>query len=143
MTRSKPTTTAGIYPTLTYDDAPAAIEFLCRAFGFTRRLIVPGPNNTVRHSELSLGSGVIMVSSPKPDQGRVGPRGLAGVPAGLCVHVDDPDAHLARARAAGAEIVQELKDEDYGSRGYMAKDPEGISWYFATYVPGVHWDTQV
>jgi uncharacterized glyoxalase superfamily protein PhnB len=81
-----------------------------------------------------------MVSSPKPEAGRVGPRGLPGRSQGLCVHVDDPDMHHGRAVAAGARIVQELRDEDYGSRGYMARDPEGHVWYFGTYRPGAHWD---
>jgi uncharacterized glyoxalase superfamily protein PhnB len=130
---------SNIYPSLTYDDAPAAIEWLCRAFGFTKRLIVPGPGNTVMHSELSLGPGVIMVSSAKPEAGRVGRDGQRGVSMALCVQVDDPDAHFGRAKAAGAEILMGLKDEDYGSRGYMARDLEGNHWYFGTYRPGAHW----
>jgi uncharacterized glyoxalase superfamily protein PhnB len=111
-----------------------------RAFGFTRRLVVPGPDDRVEHSELSLGSAVIMVSSPKPERGRVGPRGLPGASHALCVHVGDPDAHHSRARAEGAEIVQDLRDEEYGSRGYMAQDLEGNLWYFGTYRPGAWWD---
>jgi uncharacterized glyoxalase superfamily protein PhnB len=130
---------SNIYPTLTYDDANAAIDWLCRVFGFTRRLVVPGPDGTVVHSELSLGPGVIMVSSPKPDAGRVSPRSLPAVHGALCVQVDDPDSHFARATEAGAEILRELKDEEYGSRGYMVKDPEGNHWYFGTYRPGAHW----
>ena len=53
--------------------------------------------------------------------------------------VDDPDAHYARAKAAGAQILRELRDEEYGARGYMAKDPEGHIWYFGNYRPGAHW----
>lgn len=132
--------TSNIYPSLTYDDAPAAIEWLCRAFGFTRRLVVDGPDGTVVHSELSLGPGVIMVSSPKPEAGRVGPGKTSAAPSALCVRVDDPDAHFKRAHDAGAEILRELQDEDYGSRGYMARDPEGHQWYFGTYRPGEHWE---
>jgi uncharacterized glyoxalase superfamily protein PhnB len=140
LSMSRHATPSNIYPSLTYDDAPAAIDWLCRAFGFTRRLVVPGPDGTVMHSELSFGPGVIMVSSPKPDQGRVAPRGLSGMCQGLSVRVEDPDAHFAHATAEGAEIVRELRDEEYGSRGYMAKDPEGHQWYFGTYVPGAYWE---
>jgi uncharacterized glyoxalase superfamily protein PhnB len=86
-------TPSNLYPSLSYDDAPAAIEWLCRAFGFTER----------------------------------------------CVRIDESDAHYVRAKAAGAQIIQELRDEDYGSRGYMAQDPEGHQWYFGTYRPGAHW----
>jgi uncharacterized glyoxalase superfamily protein PhnB len=133
-------TPSNIYPSLTYDDAPAAIAWLCRAYGFRERLVVPGPGGTVMHSELSLGPGVIMVSSARPEQGRLGPRSLKGASQALCVRIDDPDAHCARARAAGAVILQEPKDEDYGSRGYSARDPEGAVWYFGTYRPGAWWD---
>lgn len=135
----EPPTPSNIYPTLSYDDAPAAIEWLCRAFGFTRRLVVPGPDGTVLHSELSLGPGVIMVSTASAEKRRVGPRSLAGVSQALCVRVDDPDAHHARAVAAGAEILRPLQDEEYGSRGYMARDCEGHEWYFGTYRPGAYW----
>ena len=139
MTNSPPSV-GDVYPSLCYDDAPAAIEWLCRAFGFTRRLVVPGPNGRVEHSELSHGSAVIMVSSPKPQMGRVSPRGLTGVSQALSIRVDDPDAHYVRARDAGAVILRPLRDEEYGFRGYMARDPEGHIWYFGNYQPGAHWE---
>ena len=132
--------TSNLFPSLSYDDAPAAIEWLCRAFGFTRRLVVPGNDGAIMHSELSLGPGVIMVSSSRPDAGRVSPRSLPAVNQSVCVWVEDPDSHHARATAEGAVILQELKDEEYGSRGYMAKDPEGNHWYFGNYRPGAYWD---
>lgn len=133
-------TSSNLYPCLTYDDAPAAIAWLCRAFGFHKRMVVPAPDGGVAHSELSLGDGVIMVSSPKAEFGNVSPRALAGLHGGLCVYVPNPDAHCATARAAGAVITREPQDEHYGARGYMAKDLEGHSWYFGTYVPGEYWE---
>lgn len=137
---AKQLTQSTIYPCLYYDDANAAIAWLVRAFGFRRRLVVPGENGTVAHAELSLGDGVIMVGSSKPEKGWVSPRRLPAVNQALCIQLDDPDAHYARAREAGAVILQELKDEDYGSRGYLARDPEGNQWYFGTYRPGAHWE---
>ena len=131
-----------IYPSLTYDDAPAAIDWLCRAFGFTRRFVVPGPNNRVEHSELSLGTGVIMIGSPKPEDGQLSPRALTGTSQGLSVFVEDPDAHHQVAVAAGARVIRPLRTEEYGARGYMALDPEGHRWYFSTYRPGEYWETQ-
>jgi uncharacterized glyoxalase superfamily protein PhnB len=128
-----------LYPCLYYDDAPAAIEFLCRAFGFKRRLVVPGEHGTVLHAELSLGDDVIMVGSASAAKARISPRGVAGLHQALCVRVDDPDAHYARSLAAGAQLERALQDEEYGSRGYMVRDPEGQSWYFGTYLPGAHW----
>ena len=132
-------TTANIFPCLYYRDAPKAIEWLCRAFGFVQRMIVPGESGTVDHAELSFGEGVILVASCKPDRGRVSPMDLPAVNQAICVYVDDPDAHCTRARSAGAEITYDLKDEEYGARGYMAKDIEGNHWYFGNYRPGDHW----
>ncbi len=135
-------TPSDVYPSLCYDDAAAAIEWLCDVFGFEKRLVVPGPDGTVIHSELTYGTGVIMVGSPRAEEGRVSPRAASGVTTTFSVHVEDPDAHFARAKAAGAEIIDGLKDADYGSRGYMVKDLEGHRWYFATYRPGAWWDAE-
>ncbi|MFN7725252.1 MAG: VOC family protein [Rubrivivax sp.] len=107
-----------IYPSITYNDAQAAIDWLCKAFGFTRRFVVPGPNGRVEHSELSLGTSVVMVGSPKPELGRLSPIGLAGVCQALNVYVEDPDEHYRIAVAAGARVIRELRTEDYGARGY-------------------------
>ena len=134
-------TPSDIYPSLTYDDAAGAIEWLCRAFGFTKRMVVPGAEGRVQHSELSFGAGVIMVSSPKESDRRVGPQRLAGFSQTVCVFVADPDAHYQIATKAGARIVQELQTEDYGARGYMALDLEGHMWYFGDYRPGEYWES--
>ncbi len=129
-----------VFPSLTYDDAAAAIDWLGRAFGFQRRLVVPGEDGSVRHSELSLGRAVFMVSSPRPEVGRASPRQLAGLHTTISVYVADPDGHHARAVGAGAEIIQPLEDAHFGGRGYIARDPWGHQWYFGSYVPGAHWD---
>lgn len=133
-------TPSDIYPGLTYDDAYAAIEWLCRALGFTKQFVVPGPEGRVEHSELSIGTGVVMISSPKTDDRRVGPKALPGSSQVLSVFVPDPDAHHEVAVAAGARIVRPLRTEEYGARGYMALDPEGHLWYFGNYRPGEYWD---
>ena len=131
-------TPADIHPCLTYADANAAIDWLCRAFGFTKRLVVPGPGGTVQHSELSLGTGVVMVSSPGP--GRQPPGKAGGYTATLSVYVPDPDQHFAHAVASGATVTQPLRDEEYGARGYGAADLEGHNWYFGNYRPGAYWE---
>jgi len=132
-------TTSDLYPSLCYADAQAAIAWLCKTFGFTERLVVPGPDGSIAHSELSLGNAVIMVASPHPERGFVPLKGKREVSQAISVRVDDPDAHHARAKAAGAKITRPLRDEEYGSRGYMADDLEGHQWYFGTYRPGAHW----
>jgi uncharacterized glyoxalase superfamily protein PhnB len=129
-----------VYPSLTYDDAAAAIEWLCGAFGFTQRLVVPGDDGRIVHSELSFGNCVVMVSSPKAEFNRASPRQLGGLSQALSLYVENPDEHYAVASAAGASVVQELRDEEYGARGYMVSDPEGHLWYFGNYRPGAYWE---
>ena len=134
-------TPSDIHPCLSYDDAPRAIDWLCQAFGFTRRLVVEGPNGTIQHSELSLGTGVIMVSTTKPEASRLSPRQTQGrCTHALSVFVPDPDAHHRTAVAAGAKVTRPLQDEAYGARGYMVEDIEGHLWYFGNYRPGAYWD---
>jgi uncharacterized glyoxalase superfamily protein PhnB len=130
-----------IYPCLSYRDPNGAMEWLARAFGFVRRAAYTGPDGTVVHAEMSYGPGVIMLGSPKPEKGWVSAKDLPAVNQTIYVIVDDPDAHHARAKAAGAEIVMELRDQEYGSREYTARDPEGHYWSFGTYRPGGDWQT--
>jgi uncharacterized glyoxalase superfamily protein PhnB len=128
-----------IHPCLAYNDARGAIDWLCKAFGFTKRFVVDGANGTVEHSELSLGTGVVMVSSPKPGRS-VSPLTLGAFTQSLSVYVEDPDAHFKIAVAAGARVVRELRTEEYGARGYEVLDLENHSWYFGNYRPGAYWD---
>lgn len=139
MPQVSPATRPVIYPCLSYRDASAAIEWLAKAFGFVKRAVHSEPDGTIAHAEMSFGDGVIMLGSPRPEKGWVSARDLPGVNQTIYVVVDDPDAHCARAKAAGAEIVIGLKDEDYGSRGYTARDLEGNHWSFGTYRPGGDW----
>lgn len=125
-----------LYPCLHYRDAPAAIEWLERAFAFRKLLVIPNPDGTIAHSELSFGGGMVMVGSAKPERGWVSPRDLPGVNQTVYVAVEDPDAHYQQAKAAGAEILDELADHDYG-RLYTARDPEGHVWTFGNYRPEV------
>ncbi|MGE0806701.1 MAG: VOC family protein [Burkholderiaceae bacterium] len=132
-------TPSDIHPCLTYRDAPAAIDWLCRAFGFTKRFAVADEDGRIQHSELSLGTGVIMVSSLKPEGGQ--PANASAGGSCLSVFVADPAAHHRQAQSAGAQIVRELRTEDYGATGYMARDPEGNLWYFGDYRPGEYWES--
>lgn len=130
--------TPTVFPFLRYHDAPAALDWLEAAFGFERLMVAPGPDGTVAHAQVALGAGVIMLSSATPDDalGLKSPGDTSGVSQGIYVHVEDVDAHYQRARSAGAEIVHELQDMDYGSREYAARDPEGYLWSFGSYRPG-------
>jgi uncharacterized glyoxalase superfamily protein PhnB len=125
-----------------YDDAAAAIDWLCSAFGFAVRLRIEGEGGRIEHSELVFGEGLIMVGNsggkstrPDPLPGQ-SPRALGGANTqSLCVVVDDVDAHAAHARAAGAKIIEGPATQDYGAeywvdRSYRAEDPEGHHWFF-------------
>ncbi len=119
-----------IYPVARYADAHAAIEFLQRAFGFSKRAVFEGPDGSVAHAELTFGSGAVGLSSAGP----IDPANVwTTVREGIYVALDDVDAHHARAAAAGARIERPLKDTDYGSREYTARDSEGRLWSFGTY----------
>jgi len=135
-----PRITSGV----TYRDAGNMIDWLCRAYGFEIRLKVEGDQGRIEHSELSYGNdGLIMVSSEKQGYGDKqgaplrSPASVNGANTqSLMVYVDDVEAHCRQARAAGATIVNELADHDYGEqywtdRSYGAADPEGHMWWFA------------
>ena len=121
-----------------YGDAPVAIEWLCNVFGFRKHLVAPGENGTIAHAQLVLGNGMIMLGSDSSDEyGKVvSPPGKDGVNTQSCyIFIKEIDAHYAHAVAAGAEIIMEIADQDYGGRLYSAKDPEGHLWNFGSYDP--------
>lgn len=128
---------------LFYDDPRRAIDWLCQAFGFEVRLLVEGEGGRVEHSELEFGDSLIMVGGTdsrrdgQPWRERLAsPAGIGGrMTQNVAVHVEDADAHCARARAAGAEICHEPETTDYGGdywsdRNYAAFDCEGHLWWF-------------
>jgi uncharacterized glyoxalase superfamily protein PhnB len=132
-----------VIPAMQYRDAPAAIEWLCNAFGFERHLVVPGENGTIAHAQLVHGSGMIMLGSVKDSEyGQLlrQPRDVGGETQTVYVIVADVDAHYARAKNAGVEIVIDIKDEDYGGRDYTCRDPEGHIWTFGSYNPWMNPD---
>jgi uncharacterized glyoxalase superfamily protein PhnB len=139
MTTTPQNTRSSIVPCLRYRDAPAAIEWLCRAFGFEKQLVVSNDDGTIAHAQLAFGHGMIMLGSAvETEFGRYmkQPDEIGGVQTQTCyLIVPDADAVHERARAAGAEIVMEIKDEDYGGRGFTCRDPEGHIWSLGTYGP--------
>ena len=123
--------TTRFFPFLRYEDAPAAFEWLHRAFGFEKQMLVPGPRGTIAHAQLRYGASVLMIGTAEDDfMNMKSPKAAGGVTQGIYVHVDDIEAHHDRARAAGAEIIMALEDTEYGSREYAARDIEGQSVEF-------------
>jgi uncharacterized glyoxalase superfamily protein PhnB len=124
-----------IHVTLRYDDARAAIGFLTRTLGFVEQQVSEGDDGSVAHAELSFADGVVMIGTRRasPDAFDTG-RAVVYLALGSAEEVD---AHHARAVAAGAEVVQELVDQPYGSREYAVRDPEGNVWSVGSYRPQV------
>jgi uncharacterized glyoxalase superfamily protein PhnB len=117
-----------ITPYLLYEDAAAALDFLSHAFGFEETNRITSRDGRVGHAEVRFGDGEIHLGQPEQPSS---PRSYGGMSVLLYVYVDNVDEHCARSRAAGAEIVDEPADQEYGERRYHCRDPEGHSWYFA------------
>ena len=125
-----------IYPFIRYDDPNAALKWLVDVLGFEEHEVHRGPDGTVGHAELRLGFGMVMLGGAKGDtMGMKSTRALGAASQGVYIVVTDPDARFARAQRAGAEIVRGLEDQDYGSRDFTVRDPEGNIWSFGTYQP--------
>jgi uncharacterized glyoxalase superfamily protein PhnB len=130
---------ARIILTMRYRNAPAAIEWLCKAFGFEKQLAVPDQDGGIAHAQLTFDNGMIMLSSV--GGGMFGklmklPEEIGGCETqSAYVIVADCDAHYARAKAAGAVMLRDVQDEDYGGRGYTCRDLEGHIWSFGSYDP--------
>jgi uncharacterized glyoxalase superfamily protein PhnB len=121
-----------VWPTLKARDARTLIRFLVDAFGF-EEVVVYGDGDRVDHAQLSWppGGGIMLGSVREEDSGddwQLQPGTFGGY-----VVTDEPDALFARATAAGATILRELHDTDYGSRDFAVRDPEGNYWSFGTY----------
>jgi uncharacterized glyoxalase superfamily protein PhnB len=123
-----------VWPAFRAADARALIRFLVEAFGF-EEVVVYGEGDHVDHAELAwpLGGGVMFGSVPTEIAAEQDAWPLRPGTLGTYTVTDDPDALHARAKAAGARIVRELNDTDYGSREFTAADPEGNRWSFGTY----------
>ena len=132
--------TSTVIPSVRYRDALAAIDWLIRAFGFQKNAVYLGEQNTVMHAQLTFGNGMIMLGSV--DNGReaskymvhpdeVGMRETKGI----YLVVNDADAVYATAKAAGAEMVFDIRDMDYGGRAFTCRDLEGHTWSIGTYDP--------
>ena len=130
-----------VVPTLRYRDAHRMIGWLCEVFGFARHAVYEDGQGGIAHAQLTLGSGMIMLGSARDDEfGRLQstPAALGGTTQSPYLVVSNADEVYRRAKAAGAEIVIEIKDEDYGGRGFSCRDPEGHLWNVGSYDP---WQT--
>ena len=125
-----------IHAAINYADPNAAVDWLCKAFGFTADDVFHDGHGVVQHAVLSHGTGKIMVSGPREPGWRGGTAAAPRAsPISLYLVVEDPVAHHERAAGQGATVVRGLEHTDYGSHEYSARDPEGNLWSFGTYRP--------
>lgn len=119
-----------IIPVLTYQDIPAAHDFLVRAFGFDSGGVHRNSQGEAMHGEVRAGDSTIWLHRVMPEQRLASPLAADVANFGLFVYVSDVDAHFERARAAGAVIESQPVDQPYGQREYGARDLEGYRWWF-------------
>ena len=129
-----------VIPGLRYRNAKAMIDWLCNAFGFERRAVYSGPGDIVQHSELTFGNGMIMIGSVENESASSSlmkqPDEIGGAETqSVSLLVADCDAIYSSAMAAGAVIVFELREMEYGGSSFTCRDPEGHIWHFGTYDP--------
>ena len=128
-----------VVPGLRYDDPEAAVAFLCSAFGFADRGVFRDPHGAIVHAQITFGNGMVMLgpnSNPELRERMAVPAEVGGRSTqAIFVVVEDADKHLVQAVAGGAVILKDIRDQDYGGRGYTCADPEGHVWEFGTYDP--------
>jgi len=139
MTSIPKQTRSNVIPCMRYRDAPAAIDWLCTTFGFEATLVVPNEDGSIAHAQLSFGNGMIMLGSVFDTEfGRLMKQpaeiGQFNTQSSYLV-VNDADKVYDNVKQAGGEILLEIKDEDYGGRGFTCRDPEGHIWSIGTYDP--------
>jgi uncharacterized glyoxalase superfamily protein PhnB len=109
-------------------DAAKAIDFYQRAFGASEKFRLCEPSGRVGHAELDFGGTTLMLSDEFPEYGIRGPESLGGTTLTIHLHVDDADALIRRAVAAGATVVRPATDQFYGERSGTVRDPFGHEW---------------
>ena len=118
-------------------DTAGAIDFYTRAFGARELYRLIEPSGKIGHAELLVGTSRIMICDEYPDFGALSPATIGGSPVKFLLYVDDADAFMRRAVAAGATELRAVKTQFYGDRSGMVLDPFGFTWSIATPVEDV------
>lgn len=130
----------GAIPNLSYKNPENALSFLKSAFGFLEHNVYRSEDGKIQHAQLILGNAMVMIS-PAENEGEIGqylrtPAEVNGFNTQTpYMIIDAVDGHYKKAKANGAKIIRDIKDEDYGGRGYSCQDPEGYIWNFGSYNP--------
>jgi PhnB protein len=126
-----------VTPYLIVHDAAGALEFYKKALGAVELMRIPGPGGTIGHAEIRVGDSPVMLADENPAMNARSPRTIGGSPVSLMVYVEDVDARVAQAVAAGATLVRPVANQFYGDRTGGVDDPYGYHWYLATHVEDV------
>jgi PhnB protein len=126
-----------VTPYLIVKGAAKAIEFYREVLGATELMRFPGPNGTIGHAEIKVGDSQVMLADEVPGKGFSSPETVGGTPVGIVVYVEDVDASVAKAQAAGAKMVKPVQDQFYGDRSGTLTDPFGHLWTIATHIEDV------
>lgn len=145
MSGSPKNTRCTVIPGIQYRDPTAAIDWLCRIFGFEPKAVAKDPEGEIMHAELSFGNGMVMLGPVNEgDYGRLlkQPNEIGGFETqSPYLIVDDADAVYERVESNGGEIAIEIEDKPYGGRGFTCRDLEGHLWTVGTYDPWQSADT--
>jgi PhnB protein len=117
-----------VFPYLRIKGADRAIEFYKQAFGVSEKFRLTEPSGRIGHAELDFGGVVVMLSEEYPELGFLGPASIGGTSVSIHLHVDNADAAIDRAVAAGATLVRKPTDAFYGERSGTVRDPFGHEW---------------
>ncbi len=132
MMRNRSVPTDVVLPHIVYEDVAEALTWLADVFGFIEHYRYGEPDGPVQGTQMHLGDAWIMLESAR--EGRATPAKLGRSTQSLTVFVDDVDAHHARARSAGAMIVEDLNETAYGERQYGVEDLNGHRWLFSRHI---------
>jgi PhnB protein len=128
---------ARLTPYICVDGADQAIAFYTSVFGAVERMRMPADDGRVGHAELLFGDAVLMLSDEYPELDVRAPTSIGGTATTLSIYVDDVDAVVARALAAGARVLRPIQDQFYGDRSGQIRDPFGHRWSIATHIEDV------
>jgi PhnB protein len=126
-----------VTPYLIVKGGAAAIEFYKKAFGATEVMRLPGPDGKVGHAEIRIGDSVVMLADEHLEMGAKSPQTIGGSPVSILLYVEDVDAVVRKAVAAGAKIQRPVEDKFYGDRMGTLDDPFGHIWHVATHTENV------
>ena len=126
-----------VTPYLIIRDAARAIEFYKKAFGASELVRMPAPGGKIGHAEIKIGDSHIMLADESPEMGYRGPQSIGGSPVSIVLYLEDVDAVVGQAVAAGAKLVRPVEDQFYGDRSGGLEDPFGHSWHISTHIEDV------